>query len=403
MRKASKTINTILFLFTLLIALTLFASFEKNIAGISTSGASPLNSFWDGSSKFIEFLASRGVVHIVKDWSSVRYSNFGGCTTLVFISPEKSFENSELLSIANLVSKSKASVIVLDEGGYGNQVLEKLGIPARIEAFKYILSANYSGIVYGYVNVNKKMFYIAFAYVSPVTILDKASCHPIAFVYNNTVGVECYKNGLKAVVIGDGSIATNTVFGFQQQQNVYVSLFNSIIDSICENKSPKTFFVDASKYGERLLSLSELVNVYGVPKAIAILINPARYLHIIFNNVSNQIGAQIVLAPLIAALAYVVARFRGFVHEEKRLYPYSESKLFSDTVDVLRKMCLEDAICSKKLQCLVKSRISRKCVKDVVKYFEENFESRKRLLQFLAYKNLKLSSLELELIRRASS
>ncbi|MEM0026954.1 MAG: DUF4350 domain-containing protein [Ignisphaera sp.] len=381
MKKSDNVYNILLFALMILMLLILIASFEKNIPGVTFSGASPLNIYWDGTSEFVKFLAERGTVFLVDNWSNAEHNKFSGCTTIFIISPEKMFSQEELYSISHLVLRTRAKVVILDEGPYGNQILETLGLPVRIDAFKYIMSLNHTGIVYGYVNVNGRLFYIAFAYVSPVIILDNSSCHPIAYVNNYIVGAECQRNEIEAVIFGDGSIAINAVFN-SSSQNIYGAMFNVVIDYICKNTSQKIFVVDASKYNLRLLSLKELVDLYGIEKAIAVYINPVRYLHLAIYALSNQLAMQISLIPIITLCLYSMARFkRGKIKEDFLAIP--KPKVSKTHVEILRNVCLGDNDCVEKLPCIARRGMSRKCIDNLVDYFKENFEVRKKLIQHL--------------------
>ncbi|MEL9940531.1 MAG: DUF4350 domain-containing protein [Ignisphaera sp.] len=381
MRKGSGTYNILFFVLAVLILFILAASFEKNVPGLAFSGASPLNIRWDGTSEFARFLAGRGTVFLVENWSSAEHNSFSGCTTLFIISPEKAFSQEELSSISHIVLESRAKAVILDEGSYGNQVLEVLGIPVRINAFKYITSLNNSGIVYGYVNVSDRVFYIAFAYVSPVTILDSGSCHPIAYANNFVVGAYCHWNDIEAVVFGDGSIAINAVFN-SSSQNIYRAMFSTLIDYLCKNTSQRTFIVDASKYNPRLLSFKELVDLYGVEKAIAIYVNPVRYLYLAVYGISNQLAMQTFLIPTIILCLYSMARFkRGKIGEGLSTMP--KTRMSKTYIEILRSVCLDHKDCVERLRCLTKQRMNRKCVDGLTNYFKEDLEARKKLVRHL--------------------
>ena len=290
------------------------------------------------------------------------------------------FSQEELSTISHLVLESRAKVVILDEGPYGNQVLEALGLPVRINAFNYITSLNNSGIVYGYANVNGRLFYIAFAYVSPVTILDNSSCRPIAYANNFIVGADCHENDIEAVVFGDGSIATNAVFN-SSSQNIYRAMFSTLIEYLCKNTSHRTFFVDASKYSLRLLSFKELVDLYGIEKAVAIYINPARYLHLTVYALSNQLAMQISLLPIVIVFLYSIAKFkRG---EARESFLETKTSVLKTRIEILRSVCLYHRDCIEKLPCVAKQKMSRRCVDNLINYFKEGLEARKTLIQYL--------------------
>jgi len=167
-----KRLSFALLLLALIVVVLVLEALEPGDYGITYSGASPLNTLWDGTSVFVHVLSQEGDVVIVKDWNRAKNIevNGYGCTLLFFISLEKSYSSRDLSTIRDIFGKRNVAVIVLDEGDYGNQILKAIGAPVKIQAFRYIGGLSNSSIVYGYVNISSKAIYLAYAFVSPVVL-----------------------------------------------------------------------------------------------------------------------------------------------------------------------------------------------------------------------------------------
>jgi hypothetical protein len=371
-------LSTYLALAMLATAILILASLEPGAEGLSYSGASPLNTRWDGASKLVELLSGLGKVIVVRDWRGIDPASLRGCITMFFISPEKSFTYSDLNKIRSIFSRGSVAIVVLDEGVYGNQVLEAVGAPVRIQPYKYIGT----GIVYGYANISLRRLYIAFAYASPIVVLDPGMCRPIAFVENITVGAECSIGGSKVIVFGDGSIATNAALETLSPLNPYVQLIEELINRACP-VNQRTFLVDAKHYEIRLMTLKELVDTYGAQKAVSLYLNPVRYLHYIMytapESLSNMLLPVIVLITTATIVYYTKTRYAV---EEIPTGIYEELPAPKIT-DRLRKACLEDPMCRTRVRCVMRRRFSEKCLKEVLSFAEESKDFRRKLLHYL--------------------
>jgi hypothetical protein len=292
-----------LLLLVVLLALLLLEALELGDYGVTYSGASPFNTLWDGTSAFVDFLSQKGGVVIVRNWEQAKGVRASECTILFFISPEKSYSNRDLAAIRDIFREGNVAIAVLDEGAYGNQVLEAIGAPVRIQALSYIGSAGNFSIVYGYANISSRVLYLAYAFVSPVVLQSGGECREVAFAQNHTVGAICSIDGKRVAVLGDGSLATNAALQNPSQLNPYRQLLSLLINEVCRNSSSHLFLVDATSYRARLMTLEELVNSYGIQKALSLYINPARYLHYTLYSLPESTA---LLAFSIASIALAV-------------------------------------------------------------------------------------------------
>jgi hypothetical protein len=371
-----------LLLLAIIVVVLVLEALEPGDYGITYSGASPLNTLWDGTSVFVHVLSQEGDVVIVKDWGQAKNIevNGYGCTLLFFISPEKSYSSRDLSTIRDIFGKRNVAVIVLDEGDYGNQILKAIGAPVKIQAFRYIGGLSNSSIVYGYVNISSKVIYLAYAFVSPVVLQGGSECYEIAHVQNYTVGVLCRANDKSIIVFGDGSIAINAALQDPNPLNPYRQLLALLINVVCKNSSSRLFLVDASSYGTRLMTLEELTSVYGLQKALSLYINPVRYLHYTFYSLPESITSIVFSITCFALALFLVMRYAKKFSKGAISRRIVEEVLPKTLVEVLKNICLEDFACRRTIPCISKTKLSYDCIKKVIKFAEENKQFRKELL-----------------------
>lgn len=255
--------------------------FEYQGYDTSYSGASPLNTDWDGTSEFLNVIYFNTFnVSIVTNWIDLLIAkDVSNCRNKLFvvISPEKSYTYLDIIIIKHIF-KENFSILIADEGSYSNSILEVLDIPVSIDGLNFI-NINNDYIINGTISMNDKEFQIWFAYVSPLKIYNYDVCKPLAFVSNYTVGVECdIDRNISAMIFGDGSIFINSVLHERSIYNPYRQVVVEIIRKLLMNKHI-CVFIDASKYWLRFMSIDELVK-YNISsdKVVVSLIRPIRYL-----------------------------------------------------------------------------------------------------------------------------
>ncbi len=263
----------------MILAILILQIFEYQGYDVSYSGASPLNTDWDGTSEFLNIIYFNTFnVTIVTNWMDLLIAkDISNCRNklLIIISPEKPYTYLDLVSIKSIF-RENFSILIADEGPYSNAILEILNIPVSVDGLNYIdINNNY--IVNGTISMDDRELQIWFAYASPLKIYNHSICKPFAFVSNHIVGVECNRN-IPAIIFGDGSIFTNAVLHEHSIHNPYRQVILEIVKKLSINRHT-CVFIDASKFWLRFISIDELVkHNISSDRIVVSLIRPIRYL-----------------------------------------------------------------------------------------------------------------------------
>ncbi len=264
----------------MILIISILQIFEYQGYDTSYSGASPLNTDWDGTSEFLNMIYLNTFnVNIVINWIDLIFKDVASCRNklLVIVSPEKSYTYLDI-TIIKSIFKENFSILIADEGPYSNSILEALNIPISINSLNFI-NINNSYIVNGIISIDDKEFQIWFAYASPLKIYNYNVCKPFAFISNYIVGVECNINkNISAIIFGDGSIFINSVLREHSIYNPYRQVVIELMRKLSLDEHT-CVFIDASKYWLRFMSIDELLkwNISS-DKIVVSLIRPIRYL-----------------------------------------------------------------------------------------------------------------------------
>lgn len=397
MRKAES------FILLLIISMILFQAIEKQCCGIKHVGASPYNSDWDGTSLLVRMYNSfYGNTKIIDSWLSLymtgKYDE-NSCNVLLIVSPEKRYTQIEKLIVHELVYGKGYNVVILDEGPHSNELLSYLNVPISIKNYNYIRDANGNPIVQGKVLLGNIPIQLYFAYVSPINIYDENICKPIAFINNTVVGGMCIKYNRRFLVIGDGSIVTNSVIEYESILNPYTTLSKYIISSVCNSNDNVIIFVDSSKYKVRLATISELVEQgYEPEEVLRILIIPTRYFFAFLLYINEFINENPALYLIPPTFILIIVLANELLFKEKNK-PYTQLKLkenvhgdaigksLSDTINALCDILKEfkwnkeyEAVC----RCLSSKFKKGTCVRELKYIIDSDKELRKYILQALS-------------------
>ncbi|ABM80151.1 hypothetical protein [Hyperthermus butylicus] len=254
----------------------------------SILSTSPENSFLTGSSSFYNELAARYPVQL----GGPETIQPGWCTTYLLIGPDKPIKHGEAAWLAELYREGRVSMLIADETGNANPLLEVLGA-GRIAG---LVAAKPSTTPHPYmvlVNCNGTLIVsskVARVEPGPGSVpvcwaLTADGWVPIAVVYEN--------NGSRLLVVGDSSIFANFLFngydGLPSTHSLAMSLVGMVARRGC------TIVYDVAHYEYARLDVSALTFV--VSRLLAVL--PAA----LASKLSDLGG----FAPLAAAAAVVVA------------------------------------------------------------------------------------------------
>lgn len=388
MRKITIIVLLIILLFALI-------ALEGSVPGLTYRGASPLNRSWDGSSHMVELLSAMSdKVVIVKDWGALDESSVGAedgdCKAIIIVSPEKPYTDVELSTIRKLVLSENFRLILLDEGGFGNQVLEALKVPVEIEEYSYLTSGNGSYTVWGVVEVYGSSLNLAFAYVAPVKVRSEELCRYVGYVNSTPIGALCELGATSILVIGDGSIVTNSALTPLSEYNPYVMFLDNVVNEVCRSVSAtrrKVFLIDASKYYARILTPLEIMaSDSPLGEKLRVLLNPARYIYQLVTIIEESSGSlSLYFAVLVAMVTLTVHLYRKSREKRVEMSPidhisYSEYAL---PIPIIKNVCLETSICPKEFECVLKKIATRKCKRAIYEKISADRELRKKVVKAL--------------------
>jgi hypothetical protein len=235
---------------------------------------SPENDFVTGSSSFYTTLVKKGYHIILSSPASLPdISSKSKCVVYMLIGPDKPLSPTEAELIANLYREGKISILVADETGAANVLLEKLHAavvggfvtaPPRLTGEALIVPVRCGSMVV----VSSKV--AALVGVGNGRIVCRAyngyGWVPIAALYVSP-------KGSKLLVIGDSSIFANFEFnglyGFPQTKSLALSLVNLVAGPNC------IIVFDNSHYLQVRLKLGHLALLTGrlliaIPQGIVV-------------------------------------------------------------------------------------------------------------------------------------
>ncbi|MEM0037993.1 MAG: DUF4350 domain-containing protein [Zestosphaera sp.] len=322
-----------------LLALLLMAFIAEPIpVGVVVSGASPINTGYDGTSSLVDVLKDLGYdVRLVRSWGLTWLtSRTDTCRVLIVVSPERPFTSEEATIISGLVREG-AHLIIADEYIHSNVLLESLRLESRISG-EYV-NFNGSYIFPAKVNLSRFDAVIYFAYASSVR---RSRGDVIVMSRGNVVlGVRIDVGKSVVYVLSDGSIFTNAALTDTSPNNPYVQLVSALLTDLCPSG---TVYIESSKYGLRPLTISEVLSTGNLSYIAAALTNPFRYALIATQSVDPTITAIFVLI----ALTIVSATFLDQVLPLKGI-AWIPSELYEDlrrrhvTTTLKGLICVEGA------------------------------------------------------------
>lgn len=337
--------------FALVLLLFYSLILSKDLLGVSSSGASPLNPSFEGTGIMASYLKKLG--YIVKAVNYPETSELGSGGVLMIISPERNFTLKELNFIRDAYLRNY-SLIIADEGPYSNTLLSYLNIPIRIVQSPYFLRNHFPN---ARIKLEEKEYVIGLAYAS---VLKASKGAEPAGWSGNEVIMAIYKvnNEVKVIVLGDGSVFTNAALTPLNYLNPYVRFLNSLIKYADEGK-PKEILILASPYPKRPMSIEEMITAsYSPVQVWAALINPFRVgVSVIqFFDKPSPSSALIYSILLLTALLAIRSSLKLPIFS---VPPMSALRKYWDERHLVRSLCAEGRNLLSNEECLRLSRLKR--------------------------------------------
>ncbi|MEM0340224.1 MAG: hypothetical protein QXN05_01600 [Acidilobaceae archaeon] len=171
-------------------------------------------------------------VFLVYDWKMIA-DIVDKCdkVLIVIVSPELSYSESELFHVRKFFDRcQKLALLIADETGNTNAVLETFGLAVRIEG----------SIIQDHVPV-----YIETPWGWKGTLILDNPSKVFSKIENDTFYAYEDKGRVSAFVIGDGSIFLNQVFR-SNHSDVYIGFARATVEGLCERDC--IVLLEASKY-----------------------------------------------------------------------------------------------------------------------------------------------------------
>ncbi len=287
------------------IASVILASFlVANYVGFTYSGASPLNTEWDGTSNLVKYLMVKGFkVHVVTDWSLINLGALrkASCGIVFLISPIKPLSPQEVKGISELVS-SGYYLVIADEGVYSNELLKELRVPIRV--LGNVITVSNSPDVPADIRVGGTYVRVILSYASNLKVWGSAEV--LGRVNGRAVAAEYVGRDLKVLVIGDGTVFINYALITFKQSNPYIRLLNAILLNACGGVKGEAV-VDAEPYRFRPEGIGVLLSLnYPLTYITASLINPYRYYYALISS-ARYAGKLIAFIAAVLAITSTLA------------------------------------------------------------------------------------------------
>ncbi|RLG77763.1 MAG: hypothetical protein DRO12_01410 [Thermoprotei archaeon] len=283
--------------------------------GTKFVGASPLNPGWDGTFFTYTFLAYRGVdvvmAHSREDLNSLCGK---GRIMLMLISPERALRREDVEAVKKLRDcVSELQLVIADESGVVNLLLENLGIPIRIvhEIIRGDDGSPYPLAKIAIPGQNPRL--LVLDYAAPLQVWNNAKV--IGLAAGKAVVALYEASGIKALIFGDGSIFLNhlvTLAGY----NPYKELLLGVVEFM----EPDVVVVDGYHYNLSAINLFNLME-HNPLTAVAALLNPLYWLLHMENGIMRLTrGFQIIMSNGIAGLIMVSLLTPIAMHWLTKLY-----------------------------------------------------------------------------------
>ena len=241
----------------------------RNLLGVSSTGASPINPSYKGTGLMASHLKRAGYKVKIAVRPDPRLLGEGG--VLMIISPESNFTPTDLSFIQKAYLRDY-SLIVADEGPYSNTLFNYLKIPIKIITSPYFLRNHFPN---ARIELGGKEYSLGLAYAAALKISE--IIEPAGWCNNEVVmGIYRVDGKVKIFALSDGSVFTNAALTPLTTFNPYVRFLNSIV-KIADEGRPKEVIIFASPYPERAMSIEDMITAgYSPVEVWAALINPFR-------------------------------------------------------------------------------------------------------------------------------
>ncbi len=328
---------------------------------VVTSGASPANTGWDGTSNLMSMLKSRGYrVYAVTDWCSVAdsLSSLNSPVIAVFISPEEPYSSGEVQCVSKVLSWSmlkygSASLLVADEGPYTDPILKALNVSTLIHYGVTLKSIKGDPYPLALLKVpsgpGAGTYKLYLDYAAKLSVSDGAAVAGRTLKGDPVAAYEV-RGGFKAYVISDGSIFINEVLGLSSAQYNY-SGFASALLAWLGSPDRYVILMESGKYTPPVDELPNLITRAlesvgaGSLSAVATLLHPMIWfplLHTLILMADNELRAllatsvfvrlaSLALGTLATIFLIRMAVSFGKIETDKALPQVSEVRVIVDT------------------------------------------------------------------------
>jgi len=315
-------LNRKYFLYSLIvIAFIALLETLPTLPGLAT-GASPLNSGWNGTSIYASELEKLGY-HVVPvtSWSRVSLENYTKALVII-VSPEQPYTQKDLDSIVNIINEAEhVSFIIADEGPFSNDVLKILGNRVAIDYERTIYGPNNNPYPLVRLETPEGEIYQLFLdYASPIIPVNPLGINVRGYIGGEYVAIYYRLNDkVEVYVVGDSSIFINRNMMLSPQLK-YLDYALALAEDLAPNPKETIVLFESSKYPIKPLTPQELFymgaatfNIRNILYAIAIYLHPIMWFPKIASkilSIENTILQKYVLsAGYFAALALAIALF----------------------------------------------------------------------------------------------
>ncbi len=362
-----------------LVLLLLYSLFlSKDLLGVSSSGASPINPSFKGTGLMVSYLKELG--YLVKVVNYPEASELGSGGVLMIVSPERNFTLNELDFIRDAFLRNY-SLIIADEGPYSNTLLGYLNIPIKIIQTPYFLRNHFP---YARIKLEEKEYVLGLAYASALKVSGGAE--PAGWSGNEVV-MAIYKvnDEGKVIALGDGSVFTNAALTPLDYLNPYVRFLNSIIKFADEGK-PKEVLILASPYPKRPLSIEEMISAgYSPVQVWAALINPYRIGVGVIHFLSKPSPPSVLIygTLLLTALLIIRSSLRLSIYS---VSPVSVLRRYWDERHLVKSLCAEGRNLLSHQECLRLLRLKKdkEIIEELNNYIIRRPELILRVIEFFS-------------------
>ena len=181
------------------------------LPGLAT-GASPLNSDWNGTSVYASELEKLGY-HVVPvtSWSRVSLENYTKALVII-VSPEQPYTQKDLDFIIHIINEAEhVSFIIADEGPYSNDILKILGNRVAIDHERTIYGPNNNPYpLVGLETPKGEIYQLFLDYASPIIPVNPLGINVRGYIGGEYVAIYYrLSDKVEVYVVGDSSIFIN--------------------------------------------------------------------------------------------------------------------------------------------------------------------------------------------------